>query len=332
MIDFKKISQRYKTDPIFRQKVIKASVGLVLVIGFLLFMNYKDHEKINEEKTQPITRNGVVDDYVLADTAQIIEDKNIIYKDVNNEQNQNGSEVVVNTNSTENVKDDKINDYLNHRKKTLQKMNSTSSYEPTQYRKKYNPNPPVRANYSSTNSYQENTNEAKEEIPEEKSLNGLNSNSNRIKDFFSTKSKKEPQKENVIVATIKGDQMGIKNNQRVTLILSKEVSLNDKVFPKNTIIYAKATFTESRVNLTINNINQVPLTLQAYDAQDGSLGLQVNQSLLSESTNEVVDNQADELGMSNIPVVGRTLSRIIKKRVRDVKIDLLNNQRVILKP
>ncbi len=170
-------------------------------------------------------------------------------------------------------------------------------------------------------------------IPQEEPKLNSRVNSDKINNFFkSNKTKTEAVKESVIVATIKGDQLGVKNNQRVTLILSKEVSLNDKVFPKNTLIYAKATFTENRVNLTITNINQIPLNLWAYDAQDGNLGLQVSQSLVSESTNGVVDNQTDELGVSDIPVVGRTLSKIVKKRVKEVKIDLLNNQKVILKP
>lgn len=165
MVDFKKISQRYKTDPIFRQKLIKGSIGLVFVIGFILFMKYKESEKKNEEAEkakQTSNQKGIVGDYgVLADTAQIVEDKNIIYQNVNNQQIQNGSEVVVNTNSNENVKDDKINDYLEHRKKTMQNMNSTNSYEPASYRKTYNPNPPVKTNYSRTNNYEENVNEEK---------------------------------------------------------------------------------------------------------------------------------------------------------------------------
>lgn len=333
MIDFKKISNRYKTDPIFRQKLIKGSVGLVFVIGFIVFMNYKDNKKSTDETGQTTTNSkGTIDPYTLADTTQIIDDKNIIYNNVNNEQNKNGSEVVVNTNAVATVKDDKIDAYLQHRKNTLQSMNHTNSSEPNYNRKAYNPNPPVRANYSRTNNNEENINEEKASSSTNINQTKDEKQQEKLKNFFSNKSKsKGSAKDTPIYAVIKGDQMGIRNNQRVTLLLSKDVTIGEKTFLKNTIVYAKATFSGSRVNFTISNINQFPIALFGYDAEDGGLGLQMSESLVSESTKEIVNDQTDGLGVNDIPVVGRTLNKLIKTRNREIKVDLLNNQKLILK-
>lgn len=157
-------------------------------------------------------------------------------------------------------------------------------------------------------------------------------NSNSINNFFSSSKKKAVVKQDVIYAVIKGDQMGIKNNQRVTLLLPKDVTIDDKVFKKNTIVYAKATFSGTRVNFTVTSINQNPVQLMGYDAQDGGLGLQVTESLIGETTSGVIDQNANDSGLDDIPVVGKTLNTILRKKNREVKIDLLNNQKMILKP
>lgn len=157
-------------------------------------------------------------------------------------------------------------------------------------------------------------------------------NSNSINNFFSSSKKKAVVKQDVIYAVIKGDQMGIKNNQRVTLLLPKDVTIDDKVFKKNTIVYAKATFSGTRVNFTVTSINQNPVQLMGYDAQDGGLGLQVTESLIGETTSGVIDQNANDSGLDDIPVVGKTLNNILRKKNREVKIDLLNNQKMILKP
>ena len=157
-------------------------------------------------------------------------------------------------------------------------------------------------------------------------------------DFFSssTKSKASAAASNVqesdpfFYGVIKGDHLGLKNKQRVALMLPKDATINGKVYKKNTVIYAIATFGASRVNLTINNINQVPVSIKAYDAEDGGVGLQVRESLVSETSTEMVSEGADELDLNGVPF-GNTIKKILKKKNKEAKIDLLNNQKMILK-
>jgi hypothetical protein len=156
--------------------------------------------------------------------------------------------------------------------------------------------------------------------------------------FFNTKSnnnsanstKVQQQTEELIYASIKGDHLRLRNNSRVTLILPKETIIDGKVFKKNTLIYAQATFNQNRVNLSINNINQVPLKIKAYDAEDGNLGLQVQRSLVAETGSEVVQDGADEIDVNGVPL-GNTIKSLFKRKQQEPKIDLLNNQRLILK-
>ncbi len=128
---------------------------------------------------------------------------------------------------------------------------------------------------------------------------------------------------------IKGDQV-IKNRDRVTLMLTKSSTIKDKVFSKNTVFFATATFQNDRVNLVIVNINQIQVDLKAYDAEDGGIGLHVSQSLLAESSGEAVNDATDEIDVSGIPL-GGTIKRILKRKQQIPKITLLNNQKIILK-
>jgi len=133
-----------------------------------------------------------------------------------------------------------------------------------------------------------------------------------------------------IYASIKGDHLRLKNNQRVTLILPKETTINGKIFKKNTLVYAQATFTGNRLHLSINNINQVPMSIKAYDPEDGNLGLQVQQSLIAETSSEAVSDGSDEVDVNGIPL-GNTIKKLFKRKQQEPRIDLLNNQKLILK-
>lgn len=165
--------------------------------------------------------------------------------------------------------------------------------------------------------------------------NNSNYTKESLNDFFSQKEKiTKPttiqQSDAFIYAVIKGDQFGLKNNDRVTLMLSKNTVINGKTYLKNTVIYAQATFQGSRVNLIVRNINQIPINLKAYDAEDGDLGLHVNQSLIAETSSEVVSDVTDDVDVSGVPL-GGTIKKLFKKKQQIPKIDLLNNQKLILK-
>lgn len=191
------------------------------------------------------------------------------------------------------------------------------------------------ASYSSPQAVAVRTTPVKNEVDYEEKNNTEESFNN----FFSNKSNNTtasgqtaPQQQNTpfIYASIKGDHLRLRNNSRVTLILSKDALIKGKLIKRNTLVYAQATFYGNRVNLTINNINQIPITIKAYDAEDGNLGMQVQESLIAETGSEVVSDGADEVDVSGVPL-GNTIKSLFKKKQQEPKIDLLNNQRLILK-
>lgn len=329
MIDFKKISHQYKTNPIFRQKLIKGSIGLVLIIGFIVFMNYKDNKKQEgeHESVSKQSTNAVMDDYILADTSQIVEDKNIIYEDVNNEQIKNGSEVVINTNSVATVKDDKLNDYLEHRRKTMQSMSNTNS--PKHY-----------SSYSSMSSSfpatkfnqreQENENETAEakriRIFQEKSKEDFN---NYFRKNNSSDKKSLPS-DNLVYAIIFGDQT-ILNGDRVTMRLSKDALINGKNYPRDTYLYGNANFSRNRVNINIYNIGQNSISVTVTDERDGMEGIYVQgNNLTGEVTKEASEDVVNDINVNGIKL-GKTLKSIFINKNKENKVFLMNNYPLVIK-
>lgn len=194
-----------------------------------------------------------------------------------------------------------------------------------------------RKNNSTTSNYSRSSSTPKREIVESESMVEKQSNyaKESLNDFFSSREKvqtnnTQKQSDPFIYAVIKGDQLGVKNGQRVVLMLTKNTVINGKTFLKNTTIYAQAEFKSSRINFNISSINQIPMNLKAYDAEDGALGLNVNQSLLVETSSEIASDATEEVDVSGIPL-GNTIKKLLKKKQRIPKIDLLNNQKLILK-
>lgn len=192
-------------------------------------------------------------------------------------------------------------------------------------------------NSSATSNYSRSSSSSKKEVVQAVSMIEKESNDEKenFNDFFSSSDKHEinsidRQSDALIYAVIKGDHLGLRSKQRVALILKKDALINGRTYRKNTVVYAIATFQANRVILSITNINQVPLNLSAYDAEDGELGLQVRESLLSETTSEMVNDGTDDVELNNIPLAN-TLKNLIKRKNRVAKIDLLNNQKLILK-
>lgn len=194
----------------------------------------------------------------------------------------------------------------------------------------------VEMNKSTSSNYNRSSSTPKREVVESESKVEKESNyaKESLNDFFSSRDKVQTstkkQSDPFIYAVIKGDQLGVRNGERVVLMLTKKTVINGKTFLKNTTIYAQAEFKRSRINFNISSINQIPMNLKAYDAEDGALGLNVNQSLLVETSSEVASDVTDEVDMSGIPL-GNTIKKLMKKKQRIPKIDLLNNQKLILK-
>lgn len=158
------------------------------------------------------------------------------------------------------------------------------------------------------------------------------SNSDKISSYRNTSSDVGTNKTSTVefVSVVNYDQT-IKNKSRVELLIDENITINGQEFPKNTHIYGNCSFTNSRLNITVLKINETPVSLTAYDYQDGLKGLYVDpENLGTELKKEGGEDLVDEIDVNGIPV-GRTVKNIFRKKQRESQVNLLNNYKIVLK-
>lgn len=269
----------------------------------------------SETKALPDDKLGVINDF-----SELSEEKES-QKNKSDKINIEDVDLTTTTDSYQNENDAQVVNKVN---KMLLEMENDKKKSSSYSSKVIKSNPVIERNEVDYDRYEKksNTEENFNQFFNQKSNNSVSQNSNQQYIKQAT--------DELIYASIKGDHLRLRNNSRVTLILAKDTEIKGKIFKKNTLIYAQASFYRNRVNLTINNINQMPLSIKAYDAEDGNLGMQVQQSLIAETGSEVVSDGADEVDLNGVPL-GNTIKSLFKKKQQEPKIDLLNNQRLILK-
>src|SRR5690606_1588602 len=123
----------------------------------------------------------------------------------------------------------------------------------------------------------------------------------------------------------------VKTNSRLRMRLTKAAVINNKQVPKNTLVFGFINFQPNRAMINIENIQHQPTKLKAYDLQDGSEGIYIENNFRAEATDEVVDDIIGDINIPSIPQVG-SISKVLKRHNRSVKVTVLNNYQLILKP
>ena len=132
-----------------------------------------------------------------------------------------------------------------------------------------------------------------------------------------------------IYAVVDGDQT-VKANSRLRMRLTKAATINNKKIPKNTFVFGFVRFQPNRVLIQIENISHNPSKLKAFDLQDGSEGIYIENNFRAEATNEVLDDIIGDINIPSVPQVGG-ITKILKRNNRNVKVTVLNNYSLILK-
>ncbi|MGB6152863.1 MAG: conjugative transposon protein TraM [Pricia sp.] len=133
-----------------------------------------------------------------------------------------------------------------------------------------------------------------------------------------------------IYAVVNGDQV-VKANTRLRMRLTKAATINGKPMPKNTPIFGFISFQPNRALIEIENIQHHPTKLKAFDLQDGSEGIYVENNFRAEATNEVLDDIIGDINIPTVPQVGG-ITQVLRRNNRNVKVTVLNNYKLILKP
>lgn len=133
-----------------------------------------------------------------------------------------------------------------------------------------------------------------------------------------------------IYAVVDGKQV-VKKNSRLRMRLSKDALINNTIIPKNTPIYGFVKFQPNRVLIEIENIKHHPTRLKVFDRQDGSEGIYVENNFRAEVRNEVLDDVVDDINIPTVPQVSG-ITKLFKRNNRNVKVTVLNNYKLLLKP
>ena len=133
-----------------------------------------------------------------------------------------------------------------------------------------------------------------------------------------------------IYAAVNGDQI-VKTFSRLEMRLTKPAFINNELLPKNTYLYGFVSFKPNRTLIHITNINHKPVSLIAYDLQDGNEGIYVVNNFQSEASKAVVDDAIDEINIPSIPSIG-VLKKVFQRSNKNVKVTITNNYQLLLKP
>ncbi len=123
----------------------------------------------------------------------------------------------------------------------------------------------------------------------------------------------------------------VRTNYRLQMRLTKSALINNIFIPKNAPIYGFVSFKPNRTIINIENINHRPVKLKAFDLQDGSEGIYVENSFRAEARQEVVGDIVDDINIVGVPQVSG-IKQIFQRNNRTVKVTVTDNYKLILKP
>ncbi|WP_339656427.1 conjugative transposon protein TraM [uncultured Salegentibacter sp.] len=132
-----------------------------------------------------------------------------------------------------------------------------------------------------------------------------------------------------ISVVVDGTQV-VKANSRLRMRLEKPASIGDAFIPKNTAVFGFVSFQPNRVLIEIENINKLSTSLKAFDLEDGSEGIYIENNFRAEVTTEVLDDVISDINIPSLPQVSG-ISKVFRRNNRNLKVTILNNYRLILK-
>lgn len=357
----KDIFKKFKTNPDFKQKVLKGAVFFfAFVIGMIaLFINTAKNQTIQQEN-EGTTISG---SYFPADTTNIVDDKNYFYSNhssdsinkINNTENflTNSVDEVTDMDKNTESSDRMLQEYMNRRQKSIDKMNASSGTKrkynaygnsndwttvPTTVTSTRNTGNYVNSNSSYTvnrrsNPFTENHQGSSDIVEPTKKQEVTLSDTEKKKRLFENG---KISQSNTINAVIKGSQ-NIKEGQTIVFRTTEEANINGVKVPKNTAIYGITKFEDYRVSVTIHTINVqnniLPVNIDVYSI-DGIKGIPVNtDQVLTNTKNEIGDEVGNEITKRTNGILGsagRIAGSLLSKKNRQATVKFIDNQKVLL--
>lgn len=151
--------------------------------------------------------------------------------------------------------------------------------------------------------------------------------------FFASKpasSTNSSQTDAAIFVEVDGNQV-VQVNNRLRMRIIKAALINGELIPKNTLIYGFIRFQPNRALIEIENLNHHPTKLKAFDLQDGSEGIYVENNFRAEASKEVIEDIVGDINIPSVPQIGG-LKKVFQRNNRNVKVTIVDNYKLILKP
>jgi len=311
-------------DLLAKNKALALTIPVGLVLLFALF--YFSSQAKGNEKSFNNTKKTNIDTSLPEASENPLPESTL---DVMNEYDtyeQNKAEDQK-KNSNLNIDEDYNRDYQQADDKVAEKLNTIINRFDKNKTAPSNTNNYENNNYSSPKV--KSTNPV---VSVEKEDNKETEKKSKSSGFFKSSKKGPGEKDtNLTVFACVHTNQTIMNNQRVKLRSTKEFIYNGERYPINTIIYGIATVQPNRLIIKINRINQTDIKLEVYDSEDSLPGLYVltpnlNAALKTEMQSEGIQDE----DLNKIPF-SKSLKNIFEKKIREEKISLINNYKVIIK-
>ncbi|WP_298310226.1 conjugative transposon protein TraM [uncultured Aquimarina sp.] len=153
--------------------------------------------------------------------------------------------------------------------------------------------------------------------------------------FFASDPQKNPEilntKTDATIQVVVDGNQTVKADFRLRMRLAKDALINSKIVPKNTPVFGFLSFQPNRAMIEITNIMHEPVSLKAFDLQDGSEGIYVENSFRADAKREVVEDIVNDINISGVPQV-TGVKQLFQRSNRNVKVTIVNNYKLILKP
>lgn len=152
--------------------------------------------------------------------------------------------------------------------------------------------------------------------------------------FFASNPKENPwlsqrNTDTQIFVRVDGTQT-VRQHYRLRMCLIMPAIINGKKLPKNTAIYGFVSFQPNRTLIDIEYIDHQSVKLNAYDKEDGSEGIYIENTFKAEVRQQLADDAIDEINIGGIPQVSG-IKKLFQRDNRNVKATILDNYQLILK-
>jgi len=132
------------------------------------------------------------------------------------------------------------------------------------------------------------------------------------------------------IVRVNGNQQ-IREGQRLDLMLTSAITINGTHLPKYSHVYGFVKIRPNRVLVEVSQIDDHPISLKAYDLQDGMEGIYVENHLRGAIVNQGLDETIREVNIPGVPQLGGIKS-LFRKDNRAIKVGIPDNYQFILKP